>query len=122
MDGTAAIYGIKSCDTMTKARAWLGARGVAYGFHDYKQAGIAPAVLKGWADRVGWQVLLNRAGTTFRGLPEADKQAIDEEKAIRLMAAHPSLIKRPVLVSGERLLVGFRPADYAAAFGEADAS
>lgn len=116
MDGTAAIYGIKSCDTMTKARAWLDAHGVAYRFHDYKRDGIDPAVLAGWADRVGWETLLNRAGTTFRGLPEPDKQGIDRAKAIALMSAHPSLIKRPVLESDGRILVGFRPERYAEAF------
>ena len=114
---TITIYGIKACDTMKKARAWLDGRGVAYGFHDYKAAGIDEARLRGWCGQVGWDVLLNRAGTTFRGLPEADKAGLDEGRAVRLMLAQPSMIKRPVLDLGDRILVGFRPETYAAAFG-----
>jgi arsenate reductase len=110
------IYGIKNCDTMKKARAWLDAKGVAYAFHDYKATGIAPDVLKGWAKTVGWETLLNRAGTTFRTLPDADKAGVDERKALALMIAHPTMIKRPVLAVGDRLIVGFRPETYAALF------
>jgi arsenate reductase len=113
----ATVYGIKACDTMKKARAWLEAKGVPYAFHDYKTAGIAPEKLAEWSKEVGWETLLNKAGTTFRGLPEADKQGIDEAKAIRLMTANPSMIKRPVLEHGGRLLVGFKPAAYQAEFG-----
>src|SRR5262245_33838255 len=91
------IYGIKNCDTMKKARAWLDDRGVAYSFHDYKSAGIARDVLAGWARDVGWEVLLNRAGTTFRKLSDKDKEGITEKKALALMEAQPSMIKRPVL-------------------------
>ncbi|MGL4313429.1 MAG: ArsC family reductase [Sphingomonas sp.] len=113
---TVTIHGIKNCDTMKKARTWLDAQGVAYRFHDYKSAGIDAATLQGWAAKVGWETLLNRAGTTFRGLPDADKADIDEAKAIALMVAHPSLIKRPVLASGDTVLVGFAPDRYAAHF------
>jgi arsenate reductase len=109
------IYGIKNCDTMKKARAWLDGRRVAYTFHDYKAAGIERARLEGWARQVGWERLLNRAGTTFRKLPERDREGLDERRAIALMLAQPAMIKRPVLESGERLLVGFKPDDYAAA-------
>jgi arsenate reductase len=110
------IYGIKNCDTMKKARAWLDGQGVAYGFHDYKTAGIDRARVEGWAKKVGWELLLNRAGTTFRKLPDADKARLDENKAITLMLAQPSMIKRPVLeLAGGKLLVGFKPADYAKA-------
>ncbi len=94
------IYGIKNCDTMKKARAWLDGHGVAYEFHDYKTQGIARPKLEAWAKQVGWEVLLNRAGTTFRALPDADKQGLTEKKAIALMAAQPSMIKRPVLETG----------------------
>jgi arsenate reductase (glutaredoxin) len=111
------IYGIKNCDTMKKARSWLDGRGVAYGFHDYKASGIAPTALQGWAKEVGWETLLNRAGTTFRKLPDADREGIDEKKAIALMVAQPSMIKRPVLDIGGKLLVGFKPDRYEAAFG-----
>ncbi|MFK8251741.1 ArsC family reductase [Ancylobacter terrae] len=111
------IYGIKNCDTMKKARTWLDGHGVAYAFHDYKAAGIEPARLAGWAKQVGWETLLNRAGTTFRKLDEADKAGIDEAKALALMAAQPSLIKRPVLDIDGKLLVGFRPETYASTFG-----
>ena len=113
---TTTIFGIKACDTMKKARTWLEAHGVAYAFHDYKALGIDPALLKAWADKVGWEVLLNRSGTTFRGLPETSKLAMDQDKAIGLMAAQPSMIKRPVLDLDGRLLVGFKPEAYAAAF------
>lgn len=111
------IYGIKNCDTMKKARAWLDGHGVAYRFHDYKAAGIDVASLKRWAGEVGWEILLNRAGTTFRKLPDDEKAGIDEAKAIALMEAQPSMIKRPVLEGAGGLLVGFRPEAYEKAFG-----
>jgi arsenate reductase (glutaredoxin) len=114
------IYGIKNCDTMKKARAWLDGHGVAYAFHDYKIAGISQAMLAGWAHVVGWEALLNRAGTTFRKLPDAERNGLTEKKAIALMAAQPSMIKRPVLDRGGALLVGFKPEAYAEAFGVAD--
>ncbi len=114
---TITIYGIKNCDTMKKARAWLDKHGVAYAFHDYKTAGIDRARLEGWARTVGWEVLLNRAGTTFRKRPESDKQGLDAAKAMTLMLAEPSMITRPVLdLGGGRLLVGFKPEIYSAAF------
>ncbi len=91
------IYGIKNCDTMKKARAFLDKRGVAYAFHDYKTAGIEKAKLEGWAKKAGWETLLNKAGTTFRKLPDKDKEGLTEAKAIKLMLAQPSMIKRPVL-------------------------
>ncbi|MGJ5078869.1 ArsC family reductase [Bradyrhizobium sp. HKCCYLS3013] len=107
------IYGIKNCDTMKKARAWLDDHGVAYDFHDYKIAGIDKAKLKAWSDELGWEVLLNRAGTTFKKLPDADKDGLTESKAIALMLAQPSMIKRPVLDLGGRRVVGFKPDLYA---------
>jgi arsenate reductase (glutaredoxin) len=106
------IYGIKNCDTMKKARAWLDSHGVGYSFHDYKTDGIERARLVRWAKEAGWEMLLNRAGTTFRKLDEADKAELDETKAIALMLAQPSLIKRPVLDLGGKLLVGFKPEIY----------
>jgi len=108
------IYGIKNCDTMKKARAWLDKHGVAYGFHDYKAEGIDKERLARWSKAVGWEMLLNRAGTTFRKLPEADKENLTEKKAMALMLAQPSMIKRPVLEVGGKLLVGFKPENYAA--------
>jgi arsenate reductase (glutaredoxin) len=110
------IYGIKNCDTMKKARAWLDGHGVAYAFHDYKAAGIERARLEGWAREVGWETLLNRAGRTFRMLPEKDQASVTEKKAIALMLEQPSMIKRPVLDVGAKLLVGFKPEQYAKAF------
>jgi Spx/MgsR family transcriptional regulator len=107
------IYGIKNCDTMKKARAWLDKKGVAYDFHDYKTKGIERAKLEGWAKKAGWETLLNRAGTTFKKLPDKDKESVTEKKAIALMLAQPSMIKRPVLeLPGGRLLVGFKPEQY----------
>jgi arsenate reductase (glutaredoxin) len=111
------IYGIKNCDTMKKARAWLDGHGVAYVFHDYKAAGVAKPKLEAWAKQAGWEVLLNRAGTTFRALPDKDKVGLTEKKAVALMAAQPSMIKRPVLEIGPKLLVGFKPEVYEAALG-----
>jgi Spx/MgsR family transcriptional regulator len=113
----ATLYGIKTCDTMKKAWTWLDSHGVPYEFHDYKKAGIDRARLEGWARQVGWDVLLNRAGTTFRKLPDAERQGLDEAKAIGLMLAQPSMIKRPVLEANGKLFVGFRPETYAAAVG-----
>jgi len=106
------IYGIKNCDTMKKARTWLDGHDVAYTFHDYKAEGIDKASLERWSKEVGWEVLLNRAGTTFRALPDKDKEGLNEKKAIALMIAQPSMIKRPVLDVGGKLLVGFKPEIY----------
>ena len=108
------LYGIKSCDTVKKARTWLEDHGIEYQFHDYKTAGIDRATLEHWCKQLDWQVLLNRAGTTFKKLSDADKENIDQSKAITLMLAHSSIIKRPVLVNGAQLLIGFKPDLYAA--------
>lgn len=113
---TRILYGIPNCDTVKKARVWLDQHGVAYAFHDYKKAGIDRARLQDWVAAHGWQTVLNRAGTTFRALPEADKADLTAERAIALMLAQPSMIKRPVLDLGGRTLVGFRPELYEAAF------
>ena len=113
----AKVYGLDKCSTCQKARAWLDQHGVAYAFHDYKAAGIDRARLETWSGEVGWETLLNRAGTTFRALPDKDKDGLTEKKAIGLMLAQPSMIKRPVLDIGGKLLVGFKPERYAEAFG-----
>lgn len=102
------LYGIPNCDTVKKARTYLDGRGVGYHFHDYKKAGVEAADLERWIAQVGWEKLLNKAGTTFRKLPDADKADIDEKKAIALMLANPSMIKRPVVEGGPSLLVGFK--------------
>lgn len=109
------LYGIKNCDTVKKARTWLDAHGIAYEFHDYKIAGIDRARLERWCRALGWEIVLNRAGTTFRKLPESDRTDLDERKAIALMLAQPSMIKRPVLEHGNKLLIGFKPAEYQSA-------
>jgi Spx/MgsR family transcriptional regulator len=111
------IYGIKNCDTMQKAFAWLEKHGVAYDFHDYKKAGVSKAQLAKWCRAAGWETVLNRAGTTFRKLPEAERQDLNEAKAIGLMVANPSMIKRPVLETGGAVEIGFKPERYAAVFG-----
>jgi arsenate reductase (glutaredoxin) len=114
------IYGIKNCDTMKKARVWLDEHGVAYAFHDYKTEGIERARLEQWCKEAGWEVLLNRSGTTFRKLPENDKANVDARKALTLMLDQPSMIRRPVLeVGGGKLLVGFAPESYKATFAAA---
>ena len=111
------LYGIPNCDTVKKARTWLDAHGIGYAFHDYKKAGVDRAALEGWVDRLGWEALLNRAGTTFRKLPESERTDLDRDRAVALMLANPSAIKRPVLVDGERIEVGFKPDRYAALYG-----
>jgi arsenate reductase len=110
------LYGIKACDTMKKARTWLEEQGVAYSFHDYKASAIDRASLEKWCAEHGWETVLNRAGTTFRKLDDTQKADLDQDKAIALMLAQPSMIKRPVLDLGGRTLVGFKPDAYAAAF------
>jgi len=111
------IYGIKNCDTMKKAFTWLQKHGVAYTFHDYKTAGVTKAQLQKWCAAAGWETVLNRAGTTFRKLPEGDKANLTEAKAIALMVAQPSMIKRPVIETGGKIEIGFKPERYAAVFG-----
>lgn len=112
---TITIHGIRNCDTMKKAFAWLDARGVAYRFHDYKTAGLNRGMLEAWVQQAGWEALLNRAGTTFRKLPEEQKQGLDTAKAIALMLAQPSMVKRPVLDVRGQLLIGFSPDAWARA-------
>jgi arsenate reductase len=113
---TVTLYGIKNCDTMKKARAWLDEHGVAYTFHDYKAQGVDKATLGRWTKEVSWEVLLNRAGTTFKKLPDEDRENVTEKQAIALMEAQPSMIKRPVLDVGGKLTVGFKPENYAKLF------
>jgi arsenate reductase (glutaredoxin) len=113
---TPIIYGIKACDTMKKARTWLDEHGVEYRFHDYKTESIDRAHLDRWCKALGWEKVLNRAGTTFRKLSDADKADLNEGKAIRLMLAQPSMIKRPILEHSSKILAGFKPEEYSAAF------
>ena len=107
------IYGIRTCDTMKKAFVWLDSHAVAYDFHDYKKLGVTEAALGGWSDVVGWEKVLNRAGTTFRKLPEEDQKDLTRDKAIALMIANPSMIKRPVLETEDGIEIGFKPERYA---------
>jgi arsenate reductase len=111
------LYGIPNCDTVKKARTWLDGQGIAYAFHDYKKAGIDKSLLEGWVRQVGLEALLNRAGTTFKKLPEPEKENLTEKKAIALMLAQPSMIKRPVADRKGRITVGFKPELYEKAFG-----
>ncbi len=114
---TITLYGIPNCDTVKKARVWLDERGVRYTFHDYTKAGIDEASLNRWVEELGWQTVLNRAGTTFKKLDDADKGDLDAKKAVRLMLAQPSMIKRPILDLGDRRIAGFKPDSYEAALG-----
>lgn len=109
---TTTIYGIRNCDTMKKARAWLEGHGIAHDFHDYKQSGVSREMLSRWCAALGWETVLNRAGTTFRGLSEAEKKGLDENRAVTLMLAQPSMIKRPILDIDGKLLAGFKPDIY----------
>lgn len=110
---TVTLYGIKNCDTMKKALRWLDAQGVGYAFHDYKKEGVTPDALARWCDAAGWESVLNRRGTTFRKLPDSAKADLDRDKAIALMREQPSMIKRPVLETGETIEIGFNPERYA---------
>lgn len=110
------FHGIKACDTMKKARAWLDAKGIAYAFHDYKVDGIDRATLEDWVSQLGWETVLNRAGTTFRALPDGDKTGLTDAKAVALMLRQPSMIKRPMLAVDSKLVAGFKPETYAAIF------
>ena len=118
LTSTLTMYGIKNCDTVKKARNWLDANGVAYGFHDYKTLGIDAETLRGWVAALGWEVVFNRAGTTFRALPDADKAGITPEKAVALMLAQPSMIKRPIVAGDSVLLAGFKADVYTASFAQ----
>ncbi|HEX2592672.1 MAG TPA: ArsC family reductase [Rhizomicrobium sp.] len=118
MAKSVTLYGIKNCDTMKKAWTWLDTHGVPYTFHDYKKEGIEKATLEGWAEKVGWETLLNKSGQTFRKLPDKDKENVTEKKAIALMLAQPGMIKRPVLDIGGKLTVGFKPEIYEKATGK----
>lgn len=109
------VYGISNCDTVKKARSWLAVKGGAYAFHDYKKLGADPAKLQRWVEAAGWERVLNRAGTTFRKLPDADKEGLDAAKAVRIMIANPSAIKRPIVEYPGGLLIGFKPEEWAAA-------
>ena len=111
------LYGIPNCDTVKKARVWLDDRGVRYVFHDYKKEGIDEARLTTWVEELGWETVLNRAGTTFKKLDDADKADLTPDKAVKLMLAHPSMIKRPMLDLGDRRIAGFKPDIYEAALG-----
>jgi arsenate reductase (glutaredoxin) len=113
---TFTLYGIPNCDTVKKARTWLEARGINHAFHDYKKAGVDPVMLGKWCDVLGWEVVLNRAGTTFKKLDAADKAGLDQVKAIALMVAAPSMIKRPLVEHPGGLLIGFKPELWAAVF------
>jgi arsenate reductase len=113
MTSDVQLYGIRNCDTVKKARTWLEAQGVAYVFHDYKSEGVDPQRLQRWCVQSGWEALLNRSGTTWRKLPEADRLGVDEARATALMSAHSSLIRRPVAEVGDRIEIGFDPAAYA---------
>ncbi len=110
------LYGIPNCDTVKKARKWLDAKGLDYAFHDYKKQGADAGKLESWVKQAGWEKVLNRAGTTFRKLPDADREGLDANKAVAVMAANPSCIKRPVVEHPGGLLVGFREAEWEAAF------
>lgn len=117
MTGQIDLYGIRNCDTVKKARAWLEGQGIAHVFHDYKIEAPSRALLERWCSVLGWEVVLNRAGTTFRALPDQAKQGLDAPTAIGLMLEQPSMIKRPIIVSGARVIAGFKPASYEAFFG-----
>ncbi|MCV3205017.1 ArsC family reductase [Mesorhizobium sp. YC-39] len=114
---TITLYGITTCDTVKKARVWLEGHGAAYRFHDYRVEGLEADRLNGWVGKIGWEKLLNKASTTFRELPDKDKQSIDEKKAKALMLAKPTMIKRPVLEIGDHILVGFKADVYEQAVG-----
>ncbi|MET0179247.1 MAG: arsenate reductase [Novosphingobium sp.] len=113
------LYGIPNCDTVKKARGWLDGLGLSYTFHDYKKSGVEPAKLREWVDARGWETILNRKGPTFRKLDEGDKTDLDADKAVSVMCAHTSAIKRPILEYADGddsgLLVGFDEQEWSTA-------
>ncbi|MEE2731319.1 MAG: ArsC family reductase [Pseudomonadota bacterium] len=115
---TTTLYGIPNCDTVKKARKWLEAHNIDYQFHDFRKDGIDEAMIRGWLKTQSWEILLNKRGTTWRQLPDAIKDSVDETSTVRLMVEHPTLIKRPVTVAGKKTSVGFKDQDYAAFFGK----
>ena len=117
MASTTLLYGISNCDTINKARKWLQQRGVEFEFHDYRKNGLDAAQLRSWEQQLGWEALLNRRGTTWRKLPEVLRESVDREQAIELMLEFPAMIKRPLLVKQDQLLLGFKPEQYDAFFG-----
>lgn len=114
---TITLYGIPNCGTVKKARTWLEAQGIAYSFHDYKKAGVTADKLQRWCNGAGWETVLNRAGTTFKKLPESARTGLDEARAVTLMLAQPSMIKRPVVEHPAGLLIGFKPDEWANSLG-----
>ena len=115
---TTTLYGIRNCDTMKKAFTWLESHGIAYDFHDYKKVGVTKAQLTAWCKTAGWEKVINRAGPTFRKLPDEDKEGLNQTKAIALMMGNPSMIKRPILENGATLEIGFKPERYTELFGK----
>lgn len=113
---TVTLYGLKTCDTTRAACRWLDGRGIAYAFHDVREDGLKKAQVENWVKQLGHEKVLNRSSTTWRELPEADKSAVDAKKAIALLLAHPTLVKRPLLDRGGKISVGFKPQEYAAQF------
>lgn len=111
------LYGIPNCDTVKKARTWLDQQGIAYDFHDYKKAGVTAAKVKAWCKALGWETVLNRAGTTYRKLPDEAKDGLTQAKAIALLVEHPSMIKRPIVEHEGGLLIGFKQPEWEAALG-----
>ncbi len=114
---TPTLYGLATCDTTRAARKWLDGQGIAYAFHDVREDGLTKALVESWVKQLGWDKVLNKASTTWRSLPDADKVGVDREKAVALLLANPTLVKRPLLDRGGALSVGFKPADYAGLFG-----
>lgn len=111
------LYGIKNCDTIKKARSWLEQQQIPYQLIDYRVDGLTAEQLQTFAAHCGWQNLLNTRGTTYRQLPQSDKEDLTEQKALALMLAQPAMIKRPLLVHNGEHYLGFKPADYQHIFG-----
>lgn len=109
------VFGISQCDTVKKARLWLDAHALAYDFHDFKKAGVSADQVLQWCSALGWETVLNRAGTTFRKLPDDQRSGLDQAKAVALMVEQPSMIKRPIVLHAKGLLVGFKPEQWEAA-------
>jgi len=112
------LVGIKNCDSVKKARKWLEGHGVAYTFHDLREQGVERAELEQWLDALGWETLLNRRSTTWKQLSEAERSDVDRDKSLALMLAHPTLIKRPVLINGKTIRAGFKDTEYKTLFGK----
>ncbi|AEX22812.1 ArsC family reductase [Vibrio sp. EJY3] len=113
---TITMFGIPNCDTIKKAKKWLEAEDIAYEFHDYRKQGVDEALVTEFCDALGWEIVLNKRGTTFRQLTQEQKDSLNEENAIKLLVENPAMIKRPILKVNDQFHIGFKADQYTTIF------